>query len=103
MKAAPSLSLAVALAAAPGAWGFPVEVGQVASLLDVEVTATALERSAVIKVVNRDTVTAECELRIDSGPDEQLRKVRVPPASSKVITQNIRPNTQRVRIEGVCR
>jgi hypothetical protein len=68
----------------------------------IEVTATALDRSVVLKLVNPESTAAECELRIDSGPDERVRRAIIPPLSSKVVSQSIRPNTQRVRVSGSC-
>ena len=98
-----ALASTALLAFAAGTHAFTVEVGEIVGLLDIEVTATALDRSAVIKVVNHDTVAAECELIIDSGPDEQVRRVVVPASGSRLVTQAIRPSTQRVRIRGTCR
>ena len=92
------------LAVAPGAFAFTVEVGDIAGIHSVEVTATALDRAALLKLVNRDgSVTAECELHIDSGPEERVRRVSIPPLGSRIVSQSIRPSTQRVRVSGVCR
>jgi hypothetical protein len=95
-------ALATLLAVAPAALAFTVEVGEIVGLRDVEVTATALDRSTVLKLVNRESTAADCELRIDSGPDERVRRVIIPPLSTKIVNQSIRPNTQRVRISGSC-
>jgi hypothetical protein len=103
VTAARKLALAALCAAAPCASAFTVEVGEVIGLLDIEVTATALDAAVVLKIVNHEPVAAECELRIDSGPEEQLRRVLIGPLEQKVVTQRIRPSTQRVRVDGVCR
>jgi hypothetical protein len=102
-RSLPVTTLAALLAVVPAALAFTVEVGEIVGVRDIEVTATALDRSAVLKLINRESTAAECELSIDSGPDERVRRVIIPPLSSKVVSQSIRPNTQRVRISGSCR
>ena len=100
-----SLSLPFALgllAAAPCASAFTVELGEIVGLRDVDVTATAIDRAVLIKLVNRESTALECELHIDSGPEERVRRVLLEPLASKVLSQSIRPNTQRVRVGGSC-
>jgi hypothetical protein len=79
-----------------------VEVGEVTTLLDVEVTGTALDTAVLLRIINRDAGPADCELVIDTGPEELKRRAIVPPGDSKVITQRVRPSTQRVRVSGTC-
>jgi hypothetical protein len=95
--------VAALLPLAPAAAAFTVEVGEIVTLMQVEVLATALERSAVVRIINRDDVVASCELIIDTGPDEYARRVQVAPGDTRIVTQAIRPETQRVRIRGACR
>ena len=92
------------LAVTPGALAFTVDVGEIVGIHSVEVTATALDRAALLKLVNHDPSTAvECELHIDSGPEERVRRVSIPPHGSRIVNQSVRPSTQRVRISGICR
>jgi hypothetical protein len=93
----------LALALAPAAGAFTVEVGEIVTLLDVEVMATALDRSAIVRVINRAGVPASCTLILDTGPEEYERRVDVPPGDDRVFTRAIRPETQKVRIRGTCR
>jgi hypothetical protein len=98
-----TLPAAAALfAAAPGASAFTVEVGEIVGVRNIEVTATALDRAVLIKLLNRESSDAACELHIDSGPEERVRRVLLKPLGSKVLSQSIRPNTQRVRVSGSC-
>ena len=98
-----ALSLSAALlAAAPCALAFTVELGEIVGLRNIEVTATALDRAVLIKLLNRESADAACELHIDSGPEERVRRVLLKPLGSKVLSQSIRPNTQRVRVSGTC-
>jgi hypothetical protein len=87
---------------APRAGAFTIEVGDIAGLEDVEIRATALDRAAVLQLVNHDDSAVECELHFDSGPEEAVRRIRLPPLSSKILRQNIRPDSQRVRVWGSC-
>jgi hypothetical protein len=103
VRAAVLLSL---LTVAPGALAFTVEVGEIIGFHSVEVTATALDRAALLKLVNHDgSAAAECELHIDSGPEERVRRVSIRPLGSRIVSQSIRSSTQRVRVRvsGVCR
>jgi hypothetical protein len=93
---------AALLAAAPFAFAFTVELGEIVGVRNIEVTATALDRAVLIKLVNRENADAQCELHIDSGPEERTRNVLLKPLGSKVLSQSIRPNTQRVRVSGTC-
>jgi hypothetical protein len=90
------------LSAAPAAPAFTIEVGEIIGIHSVEVTATALDRSAVLKLVNHDSAAAECELHFDTGPEDRVRRVSIPPLGSRLVMQSIRPSTQRVRVSGVC-
>jgi hypothetical protein len=92
------------LAVAPGVPAFTVEVGEIVGIHSVEVSATALDRAALLELVNHDpSAAAECELHIDSGPEERVRRVSIPPHGSRIVTQSVRPDTQRVRVSGICR
>jgi hypothetical protein len=90
------------LTCAPAAGAFTIELGDIAALLDVEVRATALDRAAVLQVINHDDTAVTCELHFDSGPGQAVRRLLVPPHTSKILRQNIRPDSQRVRIYGAC-
>ena len=92
----------VILAAAPCASAFTVELGEIVGVRTVEVTATAIEGAVLIRLVNRESAGVTCELHIDSGPEERVRRVLLKPLASKVLSQTIRPNTQRVRVRGIC-
>jgi len=90
------------LAAAPCASAFTVELGEIVGVRDVEVTATAIDRALLIKLVNREPTALQCELHIDAGPEERVRRVLLEPHASKILSQTVRSNTQRVRVSGSC-
>jgi len=81
---------------------FNVEVGEIVGVRDVAVTATALDRAAVLRIVNNESTMVECELHFDSGPQDRVRRINIPPLSTKVINQAIPPDTIVVRVSGSC-
>ena len=97
------LGILAFLALSPCALAFNVEVGEIVGVRDVEVTATALDRAAVLRIVNNESTMVECELHFDSGPQDRVRRINVPPLATKVINQAIRPDTIVVRVSGSCR
>ena len=82
---------------------FNIEVGEIVGLREIEVTATALDRAAVLRIVNHESTTVACELHFDSGPQDRVRRINIPALSTKVVNQSIRPDTIVVRVSGSCR
>lgn len=94
--------LLVPAAFAPAAVAFTVEVGEIVTLLPVQVQATALDRAVVVRVINAGDSPASCELVLDTGPEELTRRIDIPPGEVRVLNRAVRPTTQKVRIRGTC-
>jgi hypothetical protein len=89
-------------ALAPAAGAFTVELGDIARLSPLEVRATALDRAAVLQLINHGDRAVDCEFHFDTGPEQSVRHISVPPLSSRILRQNVRPDSQRVRVTGSC-
>jgi hypothetical protein len=90
------------LALAPCAAAFTIEIGEIVGVRNVEFSATALDRAAVLQIVNHESTVVECELHFDSGPQDRVRRINIPPLSTKTVNQSIRPDTLKVRVSGSC-